>query len=876
MYSDNGWNDHNGGPGVQRFVRGSGIGNNNPSGHGGASGYEVGGVAAAGAYSAVAATSQQLPQTTAFYPPAPSRFTPMDFELFINSNRDPTDEMRRSQEYYYWYHSKQPRDPRAPPPLPSLEVQEALSSMETPWEDTSDMPSVAAVRVGPTGGLGRKVGGKNLALDAKDLCETQEAQAINPYGHSLITENNMMSPSTQFFAAYAPTPLAMATPSTLRAYAHGDLPMPSSSNRGNYESQMPGGATYISGAGPTAKSIASQQYYTQEPMNTFAIYDTGMDAGANFYDATQGSSSNGLGVGHGNAYQLMETIGDVDPTMLYSRPDMESGFQGRGAGRGGSRRYNNNNNNNNNNAGGNVSGGRVGRGNYRSGRGAGGMSGMESGNGPNSHRFTGSEKLRAFRHDVAEQKTSHWRLEDLKDYAVEFAKDQEGSRFIQSAVDSTTPEALDDLFREIFNAPLELVTDIFGNYVLQKLLDKGNPSQLTFAAERMCGHVVELTMQTYGCRVIQKCIEVMPQAGLDIILAELKDNVAKCIQDQNGNHVIQKCVEVIPHQCGFIISAFSGRVMELATHAYGCRVIQCIMQHCPEQEDIIFNELLKSIDVLAKDQYGNYVIQHVLQHVKDESKIECVYAALKPKFFYLSKQKFASNVMEKLYARSSPANRMAIVEMMCADFPTKVDLVEIVSFKRSTTKTAAVVNAEEGTWPPTRNNADGTVKEVKEKNREAKDAAMGIIEEAVSVGLGQPSMLCLMMCDQYANYVVQRVLDASEVDQFVKLVDNIEKYILPIRTYTYGRPIVQRLSRRKLVLAPGDEAGDAGNNNTSSHTHNEGRANHEGRGHHNEGRGNHNEGRANHEGRGHHNEGRGHHNEGRGHHNEGRGNHHRR
>ncbi|KAG5469388.1 hypothetical protein LSCM1_02605 [Leishmania martiniquensis] len=821
MYSEQSWSDHHGASGVQRFARGGGgIGNSNPSGRGGGGGYDMGGAAAAGGYGPVAAARQRSPQTTAFYPPASSRFTPMDFELFINSNRDPTDEMRRSQEYYYWYHSKQPRDPRAPPPLPSLEVQEALTNMETPWEDVRAMPSASVARAGAAGGLGRKMGGKSLALDAKDLCETQEAQAINPYGHSLITESNMMSPSTQFFAAYAPTPLAMATPSTLRAYAHGHLPMPPTSNHGNCDSDMAGGVTYGRGPGTTAKSIASQQYYTQEPMNTFELYNTGLEAGPNYYDTTQRSSNgNGLGAGHGNAYQLMEGMAEVNPGMVYRQPEADGGFQSRGAGRGGNRRYNGN-------AGGGAAAGRAGRNGFRGGRGGGAMGVTDGANGHSSHRFVGSEKLRMFRHAVAEQKTSQWRLEDINGYAVEFARDQEGSRFIQSAVDSASAESLDILFHEIFESPLELVTDIFGNYVLQKLLDKGTPPQLIFAAERMCGHVVELTMQTYGCRVIQKCIEVMPPAGLEILLAELKDNVAKCIQDQNGNHVIQKCVEVIPHQCGFIISAFSGRVMELATHAYGCRVIQCIMQHCPEQEDTIFHELLKAVDVLAKDQYGNYVIQHVLQHVKDESKIEYVYEALKPKFFYLSKQKFASNVMEKLYARSNPANRMAIVEMMCADFPSKADPVEIVAFKRSATKTAAIVNAEEGTWPPPRNNADGTVKEVKEKNREAKDAAMGIIEEVVSVGLGQPSMLCLMMSDQYANYVVQRVLDASEVDQFVKLVDNIEKYILPIRTYTYGRPIVQRLSRRKLVLAPGDEAGEGGSSSMNGHNHNEGRSNH--------------------------------------------------
>lgn len=74
------------------------------------------------------------------------------------------------------------------------------------------------------------------------------------------------------------------------------------------------------------------------------------------------------------------------------------------------------------------------------------------------------------------------------------------------------------------------------------------------------------------------------------------------------------------------------------------------------------------MDKLAKDQYGNYVIQHMLQHVADESKIDRMYDALKPNFYYFGKQKFASNVMEKLFARSHPPRRMEMIDMMCAEY----------------------------------------------------------------------------------------------------------------------------------------------------------------------------------------------------------------
>lgn len=660
-------------------------------------------------------------------PPPVGRFSPMDFELYLDSNRDPSDEMRRSSEYYYWYHNKQPRDARAPPPLPSLEVEESLMHMETPWvEDQPAAQPSAPLRsnnVNAAGAASNRKPDLRLSLNVQTLKDTHDQQSMNPYGLSLLEESGI-SPSTQFFQAYAPTPLAAATPGTLRAYAHGQGPIKDGSGR--YSA--------------TNRSIAAQQYYTQEPMNQYMF-------SGNYYDTDPNLSMVGFRNG--------------------SR-SVDENFQGRrGSQRGGRR-------------------GRSWRGNWRGG--------WRGGEAAAARHQSGSERVQQFRYDAMLQNTSSWRLGHICGDAVEFAQDQEGSRFIQSAVDTATPEEIDTLFHEIFDSPLDLVTDIFGNYVLQKLLDKGTVPQLVFAANRLQGHVVELTLQTYGCRVIQKCIEVMPAEGLNIILAELEGNVAKCIQDQNGNHVVQKCVEVIPRRCGFIIAAFSGRVMELATHAYGCRVIQCIMEHCPEQEETIFAELLQGVESLAKDQYGNYVIQHVLQHMTDETKIGMIYKALKQHFYEYSKHKYASNVMEKLYARSSPAQRMDLVGMICDPFPsTNVPQVDICEFTRSASTTAAMANSSGEGWPG---------KECKEVNRCQNDAAIGVIEEVKNIGPGQPSMLCQMMNDQFANYVVQRILDASAVEQFEKLVDNIQTFVLPIRTFNYGRPIVQRLTRRNLVKAP--------------------------------------------------------------------------
>lgn len=337
-----------------------------------------------------------------------------------------------------------------------------------------------------------------------------------------------------------------------------------------------------------------------------------------------------------------------------------------------------------------------------------------------------------------------WRLEDITGHALEFARDQEGSRFIQRMVDVSSADSIDALFREIFEDPIELITDVFGNYVLQKLLEVGNRDQLLLVAQRLRAHVVPLTLQTYGCRVIQKCIDVMPPQGLDVIIAELQGNVAKCIQDQNGNHVVQKCVEVVPDRCGFIVEAFTGRVRELATHAYGCRVIQCIMQNCPAYEKGIFDELLADILTLTEDQYGNYVVQHVLLHTS-EKQAELVFDKLKDHFYRFSVHKFASNVMERLFSRASDAQRLYIIQS---------------------------ITRELNGVPP-------------------EDCGEGVLKP--------PTQLFYMMKDQFANYVIQKVVDHCSDAHKRLLMLSTQPYVATLRRFTFGKHMVARLERMKLL-----------------------------------------------------------------------------
>ena len=141
----------------------------------------------------------------------------------------------------------------------------------------------------------------------------------------------------------------------------------------------------------------------------------------------------------------------------------------------------------------------------------------------------------------------------------------------------------------------------------------------------------------------------------------------RCVKDQNGNHVIQKAIQCIPPEhISFIINGLMGQIRHLASHTYGCRVIQRLLEHAVEPaKSKILQELHDCSEVLIHDTYGNYVIQHVIQHGEDGDRTLLIDLVLRNLFEY-TKDKFASNVVEKCIEFGGPEQRDKILASLMA------------------------------------------------------------------------------------------------------------------------------------------------------------------------------------------------------------------
>ncbi|KAL7536574.1 hypothetical protein ACHAWF_005502 [Thalassiosira exigua] len=359
----------------------------------------------------------------------------------------------------------------------------------------------------------------------------------------------------------------------------------------------------------------------------------------------------------------------------------------------------------------------------------------------------------------AAKSRNQWTIHEIKGHVVEFCLDQNGSRFIQQRLEVADAIEKNAVMYEIIPAIKDLQNDVFGNYVVQKLYEFGTDEMKKDLKGTLEGNMLLLSLQMYGCRVVQKALESLDHEDLCQLLRELESYVLTCIQDQNGNHVMQKCIEVMSVQAKkaeartgraglsrsmaeeiqFIVDDVLANVKTLCCHPYGCRVLQRMLEHCVESQKMAtLDKIQLCHKALLDDQYGNYVIQHVLQYGRESDRDSLLKIIVQNDLLKLSRQKFASNVVEKLLKYGNSYQRNAIVR----------EMLKVVS--------------------------EGSSQE----------------------GIGS-TVLLLMVRDAYANYVVQTAIDVvPEGNEKRMLLEELRSHEVQLRNYTFAKHIVAKLGTK--------------------------------------------------------------------------------
>lgn len=333
--------------------------------------------------------------------------------------------------------------------------------------------------------------------------------------------------------------------------------------------------------------------------------------------------------------------------------------------------------------------------------------------------------------DFRNNRYPNLQLRELTNHIVEFSQDQHGSRFIQQKLERAAPNEKQLVFQEILAAAYQLMTDVFGNYVIQKFFEFGTTEQKSQLVAKLRSHVQPLALQMYGCRVIQKALESIPLDQQQLIIQELDGNVLKCVKDQNGNHVVQKCIETVEPAC-----------LQFIIEAFRGQVFS-----------------------LSTHPYGCRVIQRILEHCNQEQK-DLVLDEMHGHTEALIQDQYGNYVVQHVLDHGLDKDKSKIVNCV------RGKVLHLSQHKFASNVVEKCV-----------------------QNATKLEKAM-LIDEVCTVNSDSPaSPLHIMMKDQYANYVVQKMIDVAESNQRKILMHKIRPHISTLRKYTYGKHILAKLEK---------------------------------------------------------------------------------
>uniref|UniRef100_A0A3B4H414 Pumilio RNA binding family member 2 n=1 Tax=Pundamilia nyererei TaxID=303518 RepID=A0A3B4H414_9CICH len=271
-------------------------------------------------------------------------------------------------------------------------------------------------------------------------------------------------------------------------------------------------------------------------------------------------------------------------------------------------------------------------------------------------------------------------------------------------------------------------------------------------------------------------------------LRDLPGHMVEFSQDQHGSSVFlivpcflqsrfiqQKLERATPSD---IVRELDGHVLKCVKDQNGNHVVQkCIECVQPQALQFIIDAFQGQVFVLSTHPYGCRVIQRILEHCTQEQTLP-ILEELHQHSEQLGQDQYGNYVIQHVLEHGRPEDKSKIV----AEVRGKVLVLSQHKFASNVVEKCVIHSSR------------------------AERALL--IDEVCCQKDGPHSALYTMMKDQYANYVVQRMIDMAEPAQRKIIMHKIRPHIATLRKYTYGKHILAKLE--KYYMKSGSELGPIG------------------------------------------------------------------
>ncbi|KAL0845065.1 hypothetical protein Bca101_018311 [Brassica carinata] len=343
----------------------------------------------------------------------------------------------------------------------------------------------------------------------------------------------------------------------------------------------------------------------------------------------------------------------------------------------------------------------------------------------------------------------------------------------------------------------------FGSSLLEEF--KSNKTR-GFELSEIASHVVEFSADQYGSRFIQQKLETATTDEKNMVYEEIMPQALGLMTDVFGNYVIQKFFEHgLPPQRRELAEKLFNNVLALSLQMYGCRVIQKAIEVVDLDQKIkMVKELDGHVMRCVRDQNGNHVVQKCIECVPEEN-IEFIISTFFGQIMTLSTHPYGCRVVQRVLEHChNPDTQSKVMEeilssvsMLAQDQYGNYVIQHVLEHGKPDERTVIITEL-----------AGKIVQMSQQKfasNVVEKCLTFGGLEERellVNEMLGttdENEPLQAMMKDQFANYVVQKVLETCDDQRREFILARIKVHLNALKKYTYGKHIVARVE--KLVAA---------------------------------------------------------------------------
>lgn len=334
------------------------------------------------------------------------------------------------------------------------------------------------------------------------------------------------------------------------------------------------------------------------------------------------------------------------------------------------------------------------------------------------------------------------------------------------------------------------------------LEDFRNNKNRKFELQDIVGYITEFSADQHGSRFIQQKLETATTAEKQLVFNEIQSSSLQLMIDVFGNYVIQKLFEHgTPEQKEILAECLFGHVLFLSLQMYGCRVIQKAIEVIGVEQQIrLVRELEGNVLKCVKDQNGNHVIQKCIECIQPNI-IQFIVNSFLGQVYSLSTHPYGCRVIQRILEYCTEEQTFPILDELLRNTNSLVQdqygnyvIQHILVYGKPQDKSTIIYKLKGQIVQLSQHKfASNVIEKCVQYGSEQEKVMM--IEEVLAPGPDGSCALYGMMKDQYANYVIQKVLDVVDHRHREILITNIKPHLPSLKKYTYGKHIIARIEK---------------------------------------------------------------------------------